>query len=911
MSPLFVGKARERFGDLPFVSYRALDVESDPATQGFSSDRFDLVIASNVLHATRDLRSTLRHVRSLVAPGGMIVLVEGTRHTHWVDLIFGMLGGWWRFADHDLRPACPLLPAATWQRVLADSGFSETTALIPADDSGLFEQAVLLARASDAVTAIPAIPTASARHWIVFSDSEGIGGELAARLEQRGDTCTHVPIPHDGQPPSRDALAPLASLRPYGCVHLWSLDAPDGGELTVDALEATNTLNGASVLHLAQALIAAELAQPPRLWLVTRGAVAAGDGALPGVAQSPLLGLGQVLSAEHPEFHCTHVDLDHAASRSDNVDRLAGEILSDAVRSTSHFAAASGSRRTWHGSPAGEMCRRRRTCGPRRSVVSDCRRPGRARTRSRPAPGRSRGQTSRSRQPGGVAARGSRAADAVEQLERRGATVRLIAADISQPADVEELVRRGGSGRSGARGSGPCRRRLRRPAADRSRLAVVPTGVGREGQRRVEPAPGESRAAVGFLRAVRIGHHPDLLCRVSATTSRRTASSTRWPRIAARLGLAGREYRVGAVGRRGDGRGRGQRARGPVGQRRTDADRPPTGARRVRSLLGRGAAERGGGRRRGDGDGLASLRRAPPGSRALDLACQRRATLPTRRSAGRRSARTCASLARQLRALPAPDRRARLVAHISAEITNVLALPSGASGRSRPGLVPHGHGLTDVHGAAQSAAAGSRVSVAADADVQVPDGPRARRPPRRTVGRGDEQAVATPVAAGAAIVPPVAAAAEPIAIVGMGCRFPGGADIAGRVLGAAARRRRRDPRGARRPLGRRRLLRSRTRHAREDATPLAAASSDQSTRSIPRSSASRRAKRRAWIRSSGCCSRSRWEALEHAGHARRRAWPARQTGVFVGHQHSTTTRSAAASRATRPDRRLRTAPATR
>ena len=82
MSPLFVGKARERFGDLPFVSYRALDVESDPISQGLSSDRFDLVIAmdrQNLAHlqrlaggrATPEL-ALLRRFDPTAAPGAEV-----------------------------------------------------------------------------------------------------------------------------------------------------------------------------------------------------------------------------------------------------------------------------------------------------------------------------------------------------------------------------------------------------------------------------------------------------------------------------------------------------------------------------------------------------------------------------------------------------------------------------------------------------------------------------------------------------------------------------------------------------------------------------------------------------------------------------------------------------------------------
>ena len=57
--------------------------------------------------------------------------------------------------------------------------------------------------------------------------------------------------------------------------------------------------------------------------------------------------------------------------------------------------------------------------------------------------------------------------------------------------------------------------------------------------------------------------------------------------------------------------------------------------------------------------------------------------------------------------------------------------------------------------------------------------------------------------------------AEPMAIIGLGCRFPGGAVTRG-ILAAAARRRRRDQRGAVRPVGLATVLRRGSRRPRQD-----------------------------------------------------------------------------------------------
>ena len=59
--------------------------------QGFGGGSFDLVVAANVLHATPDMGVTLANTRFLLAPGGVALLLERTRPTLWVDIIFGLL----------------------------------------------------------------------------------------------------------------------------------------------------------------------------------------------------------------------------------------------------------------------------------------------------------------------------------------------------------------------------------------------------------------------------------------------------------------------------------------------------------------------------------------------------------------------------------------------------------------------------------------------------------------------------------------------------------------------------------------------------------------------------------------------------------------------------------------------------
>src|SRR4029077_11879229 len=129
--------------------YGLLDIEQDPAAQGMPAHSFDAIVATNVLHATVDLRATLRHVRSLLAPGGVLFVNEATEHPGWFDL--GLLEGWERF-DDDLRSDSPVLSVDRWREVLLAEGF-ENVAAFPGRESaaGILGQHVVAAGVGYAV----------------------------------------------------------------------------------------------------------------------------------------------------------------------------------------------------------------------------------------------------------------------------------------------------------------------------------------------------------------------------------------------------------------------------------------------------------------------------------------------------------------------------------------------------------------------------------------------------------------------------------------------------------------------------------------------------------------------------------------------------------------------------------------
>ena len=110
----FFAEAEERFGN-EGIKYWPLDIEKDPKSQGYEAHGYDPIIASNVLHATQYLEQTLIHCRDLLAPSGQLVALENLRGLGWMDLTFGQLDGWWRFAD-SYRPHHALATPTIWRQ---------------------------------------------------------------------------------------------------------------------------------------------------------------------------------------------------------------------------------------------------------------------------------------------------------------------------------------------------------------------------------------------------------------------------------------------------------------------------------------------------------------------------------------------------------------------------------------------------------------------------------------------------------------------------------------------------------------------------------------------------------------------------------------------------------------------------
>jgi acyl transferase domain-containing protein/acyl carrier protein len=342
LSQHFFTKAEQKFRAFPFVKYQKLDVERNPLEQGIAEGSFDLVLASQVLHATADLRRTLTHVRQVLADRGVLLMLEAVKPTRWIDLVFGLTEGWWRCCDAELRPNYPLIAFEKWQGLLEDLGYGEVTDASCRSAAENLGSSVILARAPErpAVAPAPAAAPATAR-WVLLADHQGVAERLATRLRATGDECdllypadparagangsAHAAVSPTDAEALRRELEPAAAAAPSGLnvVYLWALDARAGRG---DEVEAAETYASLGAVHLARALHQVSDRKPARLWLVTRGVhpveQADGPAAFP---QAPLWGLGRVIRNEFPGLHRCTIDLS-AETPDTEIDSLAAEL---------------------------------------------------------------------------------------------------------------------------------------------------------------------------------------------------------------------------------------------------------------------------------------------------------------------------------------------------------------------------------------------------------------------------------------------------------------------------------------------------------------------------------------------------------------------------------------------------------
>ncbi|KAG5789974.1 hypothetical protein H9Q69_010962 [Fusarium xylarioides] len=122
ISPGFLTSAKSSLEEFPGMEFSILDIEQDPQEQGYGAV-YDVVLASQSIHATASMKQTLANCRRLLKPGGKLILVESTRTRVLAGLLYGTMTGYWLGIDDD-RSEGPFMSIQKWDSRLKEAGFS-------------------------------------------------------------------------------------------------------------------------------------------------------------------------------------------------------------------------------------------------------------------------------------------------------------------------------------------------------------------------------------------------------------------------------------------------------------------------------------------------------------------------------------------------------------------------------------------------------------------------------------------------------------------------------------------------------------------------------------------------------------------------------------------------------------------
>ncbi|WP_375470759.1 KR domain-containing protein [uncultured Nostoc sp.] len=407
---LFLQLAEQKFSAYPFVEYRLLNIEQPPSQQGYSTHSFDIVVAVNVLHVTRNMAQTLEHVRSLLAPGGFFLIWEITQPQIEFDMTDGLLMN--PLEDEQRSQGNPFLSKEQWEEALCEHGFVEVVAL---SETEAFGHDVLVAQAStspdlsassaftllleqkkaeqmhqDSLNKkadiadwfyIPSwkrsmlpqpldskVQATQPRCWLVFTDECGLGDKMVQHLELYGHEVITVKVgeqfarknkssqqAYTINPRQRDdydaLFKDLLALNkvPNAIVHLWSVTPNLHTELSIESLEKFEYLGFYSLLFLTQALNENNQTHSLEIAIVSNNMQEVTSSETLCPEKALILGPCKVIPMEYPNITCRSIDIDIVipSDESWQEEQFIKELLNELCAQTSDQVIAYRGHHRW------------------------------------------------------------------------------------------------------------------------------------------------------------------------------------------------------------------------------------------------------------------------------------------------------------------------------------------------------------------------------------------------------------------------------------------------------------------------------------------------------------------------------------------------------------------------------------
>ena len=333
----FIAEAKKAFTNNASVEFCLFDIEKSPSDQGIVPESFDLVLATNVIHATSDLKNTLEQLKCCLADDGLLIFLEVTRSRSALDLIFGLLKGWWQYTDTDLRPNSALLNCPEWKDLLLSCGYEGVVSFVNTPDPDESGQTAFMAhrgssslieegdlnKEENGLGDLGDLNNKGA--VIIFSEDDSFFKELSERFKDESNQVVRLL-------PDQDIGTVIADMPQVDAiVHAFGIEAEplDGSSSEADLIGAQRT-GSMHLLELVKTLSSKDFELSPKVLILTRGTVHVKEGdMLNGIAMSPVVGIIRVARGEYPDFHWKHIDLDEQSRGSESYDIFEEFLLSD------------------------------------------------------------------------------------------------------------------------------------------------------------------------------------------------------------------------------------------------------------------------------------------------------------------------------------------------------------------------------------------------------------------------------------------------------------------------------------------------------------------------------------------------------------------------------------------------------
>ncbi|RYP64433.1 hypothetical protein DL769_006674 [Monosporascus sp. CRB-8-3] len=177
--------AKKRFQKLDNIKYRMLDISKDLAEQGFKNSQYDLIVATNVIHATRNFSESLANI----------------------NCILGFLDEWW-VGEQDGRPDEPYVIPACWELELKRAGFVTLNVMLDSEEP--YQLSAVMIAKPEVASLKPIGKTVT-----ILSDNDGKNVDaMYQKLQSRGYTVDKCCF-GDVLPKSQDVISLLNETGPF------------------------------------------------------------------------------------------------------------------------------------------------------------------------------------------------------------------------------------------------------------------------------------------------------------------------------------------------------------------------------------------------------------------------------------------------------------------------------------------------------------------------------------------------------------------------------------------------------------------------------------------------------------------------------------------------------------------------